>query len=50
MPEEWNEVAAWAIVDAPIDCSGTGRGEERAPIALRAAGLVEHLRARCRRG
>lgn len=35
-----------AIVDAPIDCSGTGRGEERAPAALRAAGLIERLRAR----
>jgi arginase len=38
-------MARWAIVDAPIDCSGTGRGEERAPAALRAAGLVERLRA-----
>jgi arginase len=35
-----------AIVDAPIDCSGTRRGEEHAPAALRAAGLVERLRAR----
>ncbi|MDQ3677922.1 MAG: arginase family protein [Actinomycetota bacterium] len=34
-----------AIVDAPIDCSGAGRGEERAPAALRAAGLVERLGA-----
>jgi arginase len=35
-----------AIVDAPLDCSGAGRGEERAPAALRAAGLVERLHAR----
>jgi len=35
-----------AVLDAPIDCSGSGRGEERAPAALRAAGLVERLRAR----
>jgi arginase len=35
-----------AILDAPIDCSGRGRGEEHAPAALRAAGLVERLRAR----
>jgi len=34
-----------AVLDAPIDCSGRGRGEERAPAALRAAGLVERLRA-----
>ena len=39
-------MARLAMVDAPIDCSGTGRGEERAPAALRAAGLVERLRAR----
>ena len=31
-----------AVVDAPIDCSGAGRREERAPDALRAAGLVEY--------
>ena len=35
-----------AVIDAPIDCSGAGRGEERAPAALRAAGLVERLHAR----
>jgi arginase len=39
-------MARWAIVDAPIDCSGAGRGEERAPSMLRAAGLVERLHAR----
>ena len=37
---------AVAIVDAPLDCSGSGRGEEHAPSALRAAGLVERLGAR----
>jgi arginase family enzyme len=39
-------MARVAIVDAPIDCSGAGRGEEHAPAALRAAGLIERLRAR----
>jgi arginase len=39
-------MARWAIVDAPLDCSGAGRGEEHAPATLRAAGLVERLRAR----
>jgi arginase len=39
-------MARLAVVDAPIDCSGTGRGEEHAPAALRAAGLVERVRAR----
>jgi len=34
------------VLDVPIDSSGTGRGEERAPRALRAAGLVERLGAR----
>ena len=38
--------ARFAILDAPIDCSGAGRGEEHAPAALRAAGLVERLGAR----
>ncbi|MEU1587811.1 arginase family protein [Micromonospora sp. NPDC005710] len=33
------------IVDAPLDSSGTGRGEERAPTALRRAGLREALGA-----
>lgn len=45
-PQEWEGMPRLAIVDAPIDCSGSGRGEERAPAALRAAGLVERLRAR----
>jgi arginase len=39
-------MARFTVVDAPIDCSGAGRGEERAPAALRAAGLVERLQAR----
>ena len=39
-------MARFAVVDAPLDCSGAGRGEERAPAALRAAGLVERLRGR----
>ena len=39
-------MAAFAVIDAPIDSSGTGRGEERAPAALRAAGLLERLGAR----
>ena len=34
-----------SVIDAPLDCSGAGRGEERAPAALRAAGLVERLEA-----
>jgi len=29
----------WVLLGAPFDSSGTGRGEERAPDALRAAGL-----------
>ncbi|MEX2412572.1 MAG: arginase family protein, partial [Thermoleophilaceae bacterium] len=32
--------------DVPLDCSGAGRGEERAPAALRAAGLLDRLAAR----
>lgn len=39
-------MAAYAVIDAPIDSSGTGRGEERGPAALRAAGLIERLGAR----
>jgi len=34
-----------SAIDAPLDCSGKGRGEEHAPAALRAAGLVERLGA-----
>ena len=33
----------WILVGAPLDCSGTNRGEARAPQALREAGLAEKL-------
>jgi arginase len=33
--------AGWYLLGAPWDCSGTDRGESRAPGALRAAGLTE---------
>ncbi|MGW6728245.1 arginase family protein [Nocardia sp. NPDC055029] len=33
----------WALLGSPLDCSGRGRGEERGPDALRAAGLVDRL-------
>jgi arginase family enzyme len=39
-------MARLTVIDAPLDCSGEGRGEERAPAALRAAGLVGRLGAR----
>ena len=39
-------MARLAVIDAAIDSSGAGRGEERAPAALRAAGLVVRLSAR----
>ncbi|MEU7918064.1 arginase family protein [Micromonospora zamorensis] len=35
----------WTVVDAPLDSSGAGRGEERAPAALRDAGLLDALAA-----
>ncbi|MEV4824171.1 arginase family protein [Micromonospora sp. NPDC049274] len=35
----------WTVVDAPLDSSGAGRGEERAPAALRRAGLLDALAA-----
>ena len=35
-----------AIIDVPLEGSGAGRGEEHAPAALRAAGLLERLGAR----
>jgi arginase len=38
-------VSGFVVVDAPLDCSGAARGEERAPAALRAAGLLERLGA-----
>jgi arginase len=34
-----------SVLDAPLDCSGRGRGEELAPAALRGAGLLERLGA-----
>jgi arginase len=34
-----------SVIDAPLDSSGKGRGEELAPAALRQAGLVERLGA-----
>jgi len=37
--------AEWAILGVPIDCSGTSRGEERGPAALRAAGLAAAVEA-----
>ena len=37
---------AFAALDAPLDCSGAGRGEEHAPAVLRSAGLVARLHAR----
>ena len=45
-PGRIHNVAGFAILDVPIDSSGTGRGEERGPAAIRAAGLVSRLRAR----
>lgn len=39
-------MGGFAVVDAPLDCSGAGRGEERGPGALRAAGLIERLGVR----
>jgi arginase len=38
--------AGWILVGAPLDCSGTNRGEARAPRALRDAGLVGRTGAR----
>src|SRR5688500_4750751 len=31
----------WVLLGAPWDCSGTGRGEQAAPDALRRAGLTD---------
>jgi len=36
---------AWTAIEAPLDSSGTSRGEERAPAALRQAGLFKRLGA-----
>ncbi|WP_433393374.1 arginase family protein [Micromonospora sp. KLBMP9576] len=35
----------WSVLDAPLDSSGRGRGEHRAPAALRAAGLLGRVGA-----
>jgi arginase len=35
--------SAWTVLGAPLDSSGAARGEQRAPAALRAAGLVGTL-------
>jgi arginase len=35
----------WILVGAPLDCSGTDRGEARAPGALRAANLAQRVGA-----
>ena len=35
--------APWTLLGAPLDSSGAGRGEERAPRALRASGVAERL-------
>ncbi|MEV5765170.1 arginase family protein [Micromonospora sp. NPDC052213] len=35
----------WSVLDAPLDSSGRGRGERRAPTALRSAGLLGRLGA-----
>jgi arginase len=43
---ESTPVTGFAVIDAPIDSSGRGRGEERAPATLRDAGLLERLGAR----
>lgn len=39
-------MARLTVIDAPVDSSGAGRGEERAPAALREAGLIDRLGAR----
>jgi arginase len=39
MTGESAHAANWTVLGAPFDSSGAGRGEERAPDALRAAGL-----------
>lgn len=36
----------WAALGAPLDSAGEGKGEERAPEALRATGLIERVSAR----
>ena len=40
---ETHNGSGWAVIGAPLDSSGDVRGEERAPAALRAAGLIDSL-------
>jgi arginase family enzyme len=35
--------APWTVIEAPLDSSGTSRGEERAPTALLQAGLLQRV-------
>jgi arginase family enzyme len=35
--------APWTVIEAPLDSSGTSRGEERAPAALLQAGLLQRV-------
>jgi arginase len=37
------DASAWALLGAPWDCSGEGRGEADAPAALREAGLADRV-------
>jgi arginase len=37
---------SWVAIGAPLDSAAAGEGEERAPQALRAAGLIERIGAR----
>jgi arginase len=38
-----DETIGWGFVGAPLDCSGTGRGERYAVSALKDAGIVDKL-------
>jgi arginase family enzyme len=39
---------AWTVIEAPLDSSGTSRGEERGPAALLQAGLLQRVGAGAR--
>src|SRR5215204_2065904 len=43
---EGDAATGWVSVGVPLDCSGTGRGEARAPRALRDAGLAQRTGTR----